>query len=377
MDVRCSSLTKEGKPCSNRSKEAGKCHVHCKTVSSSIKSSSIAKRSPPVRSPSPKIEKRKKDLQLLEKEWRRRGIESPGMGSLEWSPTGNYYFTPIEEAVMKQNPKQYPNPRPYSEDFVYIANKLIEICSTIGYGSTIIHPRTPAVQWTNNNVKVVKIRKKILHKEGNHYGHKLEADDNKNYPDMDKYYCMCNEYQIEKSAFNTLKGDVDWNDIHGEIYTSSGQEKRNVNNNLKEKIKKDSIEVLALEYKIHLQPKPEYQFSVVRELVKLLKNEAFSSKVEVFKVAIPYHRVKSELNLPVIVIYPMPGKEDAIYVLNTIIEHFSQFDSEEIGLDHTPRFNKKINELIYVAGGSGDHKKHLPASLFNGPGKEFYKGFEI
>ena len=109
----------------------------------------------------------------------------------------------------------------------------------------------------------------------------------------------------------------------------------------------------------------------------MLKNPKFSSKVEVFKVAVPYHRVKTDLNLPVIVVYPLAGKENSRYVLDAIVKHFSGFNSAEIGLNHTPRFNKKINELIYVASGSGDHKKLLPSSLFSGPGKEFYKGYEL
>ncbi len=67
-------------------------------------------------------------------------------------------------------------------------------------------------------------------------------------------------------------------------------------------------------------------------------------------------------------------KNCARYSLNTIINHFNQFNGKEIGLDITPRHNAKYNELIYWANGSEDHKKLLPEKYFTSPEKIFLLG---
>lgn len=384
MDVTCISLTKQGKKCSKKAIENGLCHIHCGRSSARISTVSKEsatpkrKRTPQTRTPSPAIEKRGKEhKESMEKEWR-LGRDSPGMGSLGWSPSKHYYMDEYGKRILESYPKKYPNPEEYPEEFLIVTQKLMNICKQIDPDEThvcTIHPTLPGVQWINRKTEANDERKRLLHLLANHFTHNVESDDNSNYPIYDRDYCMCNEWKVEETAFKTLlEGEgLDWQEYHGLLAKGT----RNVGRELKEKIMKDAVEFLAQEYKIHLQPKPEYQFSVVRELTKMLQDAEFKSQVEAFKVAIPYHRVKTDANLPVIVIYPMPGKASAKYVLEKIEKHFSKFDSSEIGLNHTPRFNKKINELIYAAGGSGDHKKYLPASLFSGSGKEFYKGYEL
>jgi uncharacterized protein (UPF0248 family) len=154
--------------------------------------------------------------------------------------------------------------------------------------------------------------------------------------------------------------------------------KRDISVQLKRKIIQDSIDFLAEEYKIHLQPKPEYQIAVIKELIKLIgSDEVFKSCLDSWKAIIPYHRVLDVSKMPAIVIYPVKGLKCSQYVLNKIIRHFSQFDSKVIGLDITPRYNAKYNELIYWANGSGDHKKILPDKYFTSPEKIFYIGHEM
>ncbi len=59
--------------------------------------------------------------------------------------------------------------------------------------------------------------------------------------------------------------------------------------------------------------------------------------------------------MPVIVIYPMLGKANAQKALNKIYEHLGKYDI--MGKGVTPRYNRKINELIFYAQGAGDFKK--------------------
>jgi len=92
---------------------------------------------------------------------------------------------------------------------------------------------------------------------------------------------------------------------------------------------------------------------------------------------IPYSQVEGDINLAAIVIYPIWGSSCSQLLLDEIIKHFSRFDDKKIGLDITPRYNAKYNNLIYWANGSGDHKKVLSDKYFTSPEKIFYKGHEL
>lgn len=172
--------------------------------------------------------------------------------------------------------------------------------------------------------------------------------------------------------------DPKWKEYHGEIYLKDQFVSRVLTSSLKEKIRNDSFHLLAQEYKIHLQPKPEYQLGVISILIELIENNIeFCQCISAWKAIIPYSQVVGDLKLPAIVIYPVSGKRCAEYVISVIIEKFKLYDVEEIGLNITPRYNYRYNSLIYWAGGSGDHKAHIPALYFSTPEKIFYKGHEL
>lgn len=386
---KCQGKTKEGKPCKKTATNSEWCHIHCareaiprgRTTKKQDdylekKQSKSSPKKSPVKSPEQiKLlqERRKGDDETSSSLsqyfwWGTRGKQqSPDMGSLGWSPTKNTT----------------------DEAFKIVENKINAICNTIKVGLCIYHPNLPGIQWTNdtNIYKAAKLRwEKEMHEKGNHYAHLLETSENKPYyPLYDVDYCMCQEWKAENNAFHTLLFSglstgvaEEWQNTHG--YTADGQ--RTVTEQLKKKILKDSLDYLGQEYKIHLQPKPEYQLPVLRILTNLINTDTtFRENIEAWKTVIPYHRVKSELNLPVIVIYPVWGELSATLILKKIIQVFKDYDCKEIGLDHTPRFNKKVGGkvagLVYYANGSGDHKKKLPVKYFTGPGKEFYVGHEL
>lgn len=334
----------------------------------------------------------------MEREWR-LGKDSPGMRSLDWNPTdAEHYRTKKHmEHIQKRSrdptnewlTREQTEAKQFPREFEVVYDKLMEICATIPDGFCEYHPMTPAIQWNNNNNDATKTKetwKDEMHAQKNHYAQKYPSVLNSNYPSYDNRYCMCNEIHPELNAYKTLLlrldgSDEEWKKIHG---CFGGLNCRNdfsdafdVSRQLREKIIDDSIEYLAQEYKIHLQPKPEYQFPVLRILAKLLATDKeFNAHVVAWKAVIPYHRVKTELNLPVIVIYPVWGSKSAEIVLRKIIKAFVKYDATKIGLNHTPRFNKKYNALIYYTGGSGDQKKKLNKDYFT-PGKVFYIDHEL
>jgi hypothetical protein len=328
----------------------------------------------------------------LEREFR-YDVESPDESNLGWSPSKNYFLPGQYERALRVKHEHLKTKLPMPDKFERVYLKLEKICEAIPNGSTTFHPVTPALQWENtseNRENATKKWRLQMNQKGNHYFFTFPPaatkEENRNYPKYDQNMCLCHAYEIETSnnVFKTLKASIDGNEdiinkIHGMIYYGEKHDEtpRPISKELKQKILEDTLEYMGQEYKIHLQPRQEYQIPVVRILAKLLaEDKEFNSCVDTFKAIIPYHRVKSGMNLPSIVIYPVWGVENARIVLSKIIKAFDKYDSVKIGLNHTPRFNEKYNELIYYAGGAGDHKGSLPADLYT-EGKKFFKGYEL
>ena len=140
------------------------------------------------------------------------------MGSLGWESPKHYYLTEADKRKKQSELEiQYERKglkpdfviQKYPKEFEIVANKLMEICKSIGFGRCNIHPQLPGVQWTNNDVDAKGELREILHKLANHYAHNVETEDNMNYPTYDREYCMCNEWGTEKQAFEDLYHGVD------------------------------------------------------------------------------------------------------------------------------------------------------------------------
>jgi hypothetical protein len=123
------------------------------------------------------------------------------------------------------------------------------------------------------------------------------------------------------------------------------------------KIIKDGIEYLSQFMKIRLQVKPEYQIYTTMELIKLLTATNTLPYVDTFKCSIVYNKITTN-RLASIVIYVIPNKSNAYKLLNTIIAHFFQY-KDVISLDHIPRYNIRLNQLVYYSFGDGDLKVKL------------------
>jgi ribosome-associated toxin RatA of RatAB toxin-antitoxin module len=145
---------------------------------------------------------------------------------------------------------------------------------------------------------------------------------------------------------NTLKGNLTMN------------MRLSLSDNEKMKIKQDAIVALGHKtYKIHIQPKPEYQYWVLDHIFKTLIDYDLIECVRAVKVLITYDQVKYD-RIPVVVIYPFNGKGVSKKVLNMMIKVFSKY-SDLVGINILPRWNHKYDSLIYWANGNGDDKQFL------------------
>lgn len=126
-------------------------------------------------------------------------------------------------------------------------------------------------------------------------------------------------------------------------------------------------------YKIHLMPKSEdMPLILVRLLEEIKKNASFASSLDTFKIKTAFERqVDSQGNvMPLVVIYPKSGKQNAQVALNTIYNLFKDMH----GLDKVPRYNQKVTDLIYYAQGDADYKNKAELKdYFEQPGMIHYK----
>jgi hypothetical protein len=121
-------------------------------------------------------------------------------------------------------------------------------------------------------------------------------------------------------------------------------------------LKKEILEFLFdNDKKIHLQPQESYLLFVMTVIVDLIRSGKLKGLYR-WKVI---DKIVGN-RLPTIVIYPYYGKFDETF---TTIKHALSPFSELAGSDITPRFNKKIDNLIYVSGGDGDIKERYGSEL--------------
>lgn len=121
----------------------------------------------------------------------------------------------------------------------------------------------------------------------------------------------------------------------------------------KENIKQIQQELITMEsyiYKIHLQPKNEYYYWTIYKLSLLPLPYITTIKFRIYEK-------DPSLNLPVIVLYVNAEYTSNIdEIVNDIKVHFDPF-SDTIGSNITPRYNVRINHLIFLSQGNGDTKK--------------------
>jgi hypothetical protein len=131
----------------------------------------------------------------------------------------------------------------------------------------------------------------------------------------------------------------------------------------KDKEAQERLEKIAGQYKIHLMPHRNYLGDVVLKLIGALKCTSLGPLIDSFKVkykqetleTVVVGKLAQKERMPRIVIYVAEGKAQAQHALNKIIAIFK--NDVEKGIDIAPRWNQKVNKLIFFAQGDGDCKR--------------------
>lgn len=109
---------------------------------------------------------------------------------------------------------------------------------------------------------------------------------------------------------------------------------------------------LVTEYKIHLMPQGDPTPTIIR-LLTLLKNDPeLQNLIAAFKVMGTDTVLVNGVYYPRIVVYPAQGKDNAQRALNKLYVGLKDIK----GLGVRPRYNAKVNDLIWVAQGDSGYK---------------------
>ena len=121
----------------------------------------------------------------------------------------------------------------------------------------------------------------------------------------------------------------------------------------------DMADILALDYKIHLMPKPEYKPMVLRRLAEAIKADPVLKEAiaDVKVLVVDTYADSSGFQQPEVVIYPNLGKASAIKALLCLRQLFDDCD-DVIGSGKIPRCNVALpgSNTIYYSQGAFDFK---------------------
>lgn len=132
----------------------------------------------------------------------------------------------------------------------------------------------------------------------------------------------------------------------------------------------DATRELVKTYKIHLMPDENIDATeILIKLDKALKSDPeLSAAVQTFKIL--YNPTQQGgVNFARVVIYAN-GKEHAQRILNALYKNNSIRDIKGSGI--RPRFNGKVNDLIWVAQGDGDYKDGIYKEYYEQPALIYY-----
>lgn len=135
-----------------------------------------------------------------------------------------------------------------------------------------------------------------------------------------------------------------------------------------QKNKKDIGRSLVEEYKIHLMPDGDLT-PVIIKLLKAIQNDlALQHAIAAFKVLTGNEYIFDGQPHARVVIYPTAGKANAQFALQKIYELFKDTD----GLGERPRFNAKVNDLIWIAQGDSIYKRGNFLKYYEAPNYVYY-----
>jgi hypothetical protein len=171
---------------------------------------------------------------------------------------------------------------------------------------------------------------------------------------------------VFKSLVNVLINEIDklqWEQVLSEIseYLPVPDEIDPLPNNLKEftpqnveQLRQESVRLISQDWKVHVQFKPEYVYWGLTKLYPFVNS---NREITDIKVSISYGRSGQNTGaLPIVILY-LHSRIDMVKIVNDLVRLFS--DPQEYSLGVVPRFNVRVNDLIYYAQGHGDLKQWL------------------
>ena len=142
---------------------------------------------------------------------------------------------------------------------------------------------------------------------------------------------------------------------------------------------------LAGSYKIHLMPRTKYASKLVAHLLSCIRQDEelqflinsikihdnFSETKKQYKQAKKLNDLCNRTVAGRIVIYPAEGKSQTQQLLNKLYRLLPEETFPGLGIN--PRYNAKVNDLIYVAQSDGDTKSFsFFAPYYEGPYRVYY-----
>ena len=250
-------------------------------------------------------------------------------------------------------------PQDYSDDFNAVKSSLEGLIIPTGW-SNKIHEGYPGVQYDNKDCIEKQILEEVVYAP--------ETDETKGKSKITRRRYPIVPIGVALHPENHNRDELRWlrDDWESEEYSYRGagadffkQYKFSSSDTVQKKELQSQIKnLLSGVYKIHLQPEPEHQIFVLQRLFSIISNsKAVSDHICNIKAIIPYNRVVSDERIPSIVVYPAYGKESASFILSTITKAFK--DVVEIGMDITPRFNHRHNQLVYWSSYDGTSKRRF------------------
>jgi hypothetical protein len=133
-------------------------------------------------------------------------------------------------------------------------------------------------------------------------------------------------------------------------------------------------EFLVHTYKIHLMPTNwDFYKTAVIFFKNLRDNPDLRKLITAFKIRVEDNIIKQvgkpDTIMPLFVIYPAVGKENAQQLLNMM---YPLFTGEVLGNGQRPRWNARVNDLIWIAQGNGEHKDDENKEYYE-PNRVYYR----
>lgn len=203
--------------------------------------------------------------------------------------------------------------------------------------------------------EVQKISKKL-----EQAGHELDVMES-------EYKYQCNKPQSDQRFCTLIKTDLE--------KTRNAYRAVSTEYQIAEHKKIEFTSKLVQEYKIHIMPTGELTPVIIRILEALQNDQELQKLIAAFKVyQLPDYYVRSEI-IPRIVIYPTAGKENSQKALNKLYVILKDIKGSGI----RPRYNAKVNDLIWIAQGDSVYKNDPETEqYFELPHKIYYRtGFTL